>query len=83
MSQVRPVPPGACFIAFEGVEGCGKSTQIERLADHLTRSGRSILVTREPGGTLLGDALRELLLNPETTAIDGETELFILSDVLS
>lgn len=79
MSTPGSDPPGAGFIAFEGVEGCGKSTQIERLADHLIRQGRSILVTREPGGTPLGDALRGLLLSPASSGIDGETELFLLS----
>jgi dTMP kinase len=66
------------FIAFEGVEGCGKSTQIELLSQSLTEMNRDFIVTREPGGTTLGDGLRELLLSPASTGIDGMTELFIL-----
>jgi len=49
------------FITFEGGEGCGKSTQIERLANHLRTGGRTVHHTREPGGTRLGEAIRHLL----------------------
>jgi len=70
----RPAP----FVVFEGIEGSGKSTQIARLSDQLTRAGCPHLVSREPGGTRLGDALRELLLSPASTGIDGLTELYLL-----
>jgi dTMP kinase len=50
------------LITFEGIEGCGKTTQIELLSDHLSRRGYSVVKTREPGGTGFGEALRELLL---------------------
>jgi dTMP kinase len=50
------------LITFEGIEGCGKTTQIELLAEHLTGQGYSVVRTREPGGTPFGEALRELLL---------------------
>ncbi|MBM3316472.1 MAG: dTMP kinase [Candidatus Eisenbacteria bacterium] len=66
------------FLAFEGIEGCGKSTQIERLVAFLARRGRSSLVSREPGGTPLGEALRALLLDPAGRDLDGLTELFLL-----
>lgn len=66
------------FIAFEGTEGCGKSTQIERLAAHLASLGRAALVTREPGGTPLGEILRRVLLDPTGAGIDGWSELFLL-----
>ncbi len=66
------------FIALEGIEGCGKSTQIARLAEHLDRNGRAYRITREPGGTPFGDALRDLLLRPEGEPLDGLTELFLL-----
>jgi dTMP kinase len=66
------------LIVFEGIEGCGKSTQIERLCAHLARRGRRFLATREPGGTPLGDALREILLESEGEGLDGLTELFLL-----
>ena len=70
----RPAP----FIVFEGIEGCGKSTQIELLAGRLRSAGREPLLTREPGGTPLGEALRKLLLDWTGGEIDGLTELFLL-----
>ena len=51
------------FITFEGVDGAGKSTHLEWFADALRRRGFDVVVTREPGGTLLGEQLREILLN--------------------
>lgn len=51
------------FVSFEGVDGVGKTTQVERLRAYLEERGRVVLVTREPGGTLLGTALRQLLLH--------------------
>lgn len=51
------------FIAFEGGDGAGKSTQVERLAQALREAGREVVVTRQPGGTPLGGQLRELLLH--------------------
>jgi len=53
------------LLSFEGGEGCGKTTQIELLADVLHERGREVVVTREPGGTPLGLALRQILLNLE------------------
>ncbi|MEO6463884.1 MAG: dTMP kinase [Candidatus Eisenbacteria bacterium] len=52
------------FITFEGIEGSGKSTQLARLAEHLRGRGYDPLVTREPGGTTLGRAMRDALLAP-------------------
>ena len=63
------------FISFEGVDGAGKSTHIGWLADWLTSRGRRVVVTREPGGTALGESLRALLLNQPMTA---ETELLLM-----
>lgn len=57
------------LISFEGIEGCGKSTQLMLLADLLRRLGRAVVVTREPGGTRLGERLRELLLDPSCDPI--------------
>jgi dTMP kinase len=65
------------FITFEGGEGTGKSTQIERLRDRLAASGREVVVTREPGGTPLAEAVRRILLDPDQRP-DGLVELFLL-----
>ena len=51
------------FVTFEGLDGSGKSTQVELLRDHLAASGREAVATREPGGTPLGERIRGLLLN--------------------
>ena len=67
------------LITFEGGEGAGKSTQIERLAAALTTAGRKVVVSREPGGTVGAEAIRELLLNgpPERWLPLGETLLVL------
>jgi dTMP kinase len=57
------------FVTFEGIDGSGKSTQAEYLAGWLAEQGREVVATREPGGTVLGEGVRSLLLNgPEMTA---------------
>jgi dTMP kinase len=68
------------FITFEGVEGAGKTTQIERLAAKLRDRGRhDILVTREPGGSVLGRHLRQLVLHPPPgVTVENRTELLIM-----
>src|SRR4029453_8077856 len=66
------------FIAFEGSEGSGKSTQVRRLASHLERSGVPFLVTREPGGPPIGESIRELLqFAPHNAGMTPETELLL------
>ncbi len=55
------------FLVFEGPDGCGKSTQLAFLAEHLRAQGRDVVVTREPGGTELGEALRALVLTSTWT----------------
>ncbi|HEX8806737.1 MAG TPA: dTMP kinase [Candidatus Aquilonibacter sp.] len=52
------------FITVEGIEGCGKSTLVAALSERLRASGREIIVTREPGGTPVGDAIRRIFLQP-------------------
>lgn len=66
------------FIAFEGGEGAGKSTQARLLADDLQRQGRRCVLTREPGGTAGAEAIRKLLLNPpgEGWSLEAEALLF-------
>ncbi len=65
------------WITFEGTEGTGKSTQIERLARRLGDAGHTIVVTFEPGGTEVGRRLRELLLRPADEPMDPMTELLL------
>src|SRR6266496_6672138 len=66
------------FITFEGSEGCGKSTQVQRLAARLTRMGIPHLVAREPGGTPIGETIRELLqFAPQNVSMTPETELLL------
>lgn len=55
-----------CFLALEGIDGVGKTTQVTMLARRLRDEGRRVLVCREPGGTDIGEQIRELLLNPES-----------------
>lgn len=65
------------LITFEGVEGSGKSTQAKRLCDWLRARGIQCVLSREPGGTQIGEAVRAILLDPANTAMDGLTELFL------
>lgn len=66
------------FITLEGSEGCGKSTQVRRLAARLEKAGVPVLVTREPGGTEIGESIRELLqFAPESANMTAETELLL------
>lgn len=69
--------PRGRFITFEGTEGTGKTTQIERLANRLRQAGIEVVVTREPGGTELGRALRDLLLRPADEPMSALAELLL------
>ena len=70
--------PRLPFITFEGSEGCGKSTQVQRLAARLKRAGVLYLVTREPGGTPIGETIRELLqFAPHGGGMTPQTELLL------
>lgn len=68
------------FITFEGLDGSGKSTQLQHASKWLEQRGRSHRVTQEPGGTPLGDAIRGVFLNmkEEWTTVDGTVEAFLI-----
>jgi len=65
------------FITVEGIEGSGKSTQISLLAEQLKGAGRHVTLTREPGGTAIGDQVRKILLDPANKALDPTAELLL------
>ena len=67
----------APFISFEGIEGSGKTTQLDLLAERLTRSSFQVLQTREPGGCPIADQIRGILLHPDNAAMDSRTELLL------
>lgn len=76
-----PVPSatrtGGVFIAFEGVEGSGKSTQVKLLVDALTAEGHEVTVTREPGGSPTAERIRDVLLDPNSVSMDPRTEALL------
>ena len=65
------------FISFEGIEGCGKTTQVELFAKFLAERGVPHVVTREPGGTDLGKLIRKMLLDPAHSEMEPLTELLL------
>jgi dTMP kinase len=67
------------FIVFEGVEGAGKGTQIERAREFVASRGHDVLVTREPGGTDFGEHLRDMILDPKTGKLDPRAEALIFA----
>jgi dTMP kinase len=66
------------FITFEGLDGSGKSTQVEKLARVLRGLGSTIKVTREPGGTATGEKIRELILHSQTAGLSSMTEMALM-----
>jgi len=66
------------FITVEGIEGVGKTTNIDYIHQQLQAAGRDVVLTREPGGTPLGEAVRGLLLDPEYTGMDATCELQLM-----
>jgi dTMP kinase len=65
------------FITFEGVEGCGKSTQARLFAQRLSGIGAPVRALREPGGTQVGEAIRSILLDPANAGLDARAELLL------
>jgi dTMP kinase len=65
------------FITFEGIEGSGKTTQIKHVAEFLKRRGHDCIITREPGGTKIGEKIRSILLDPKSKDMDPLTELLL------
>ncbi len=66
------------FITFEGLDGCGKSTQLEKLAGVLRAESLQVLVTREPGGTPVGERIRAILLDSATSGLSPRAELALM-----
>ena len=66
------------FISIEGIEGAGKSTQLTFIENYLKQQGINVIVTREPGGTGLGEQIRELLLSPRDDGMAVDTELLLM-----
>ncbi len=73
-----PVVNRACFITLEGLEGAGKTSRLADLKTFLEGRGKAVLATREPGGTVLGERLRELLLAPDEGPMAPLTELLLM-----
>jgi dTMP kinase len=71
-------PQSGKFITFEGLDGCGKSTQLARLAEKLSQHGFSVVMTREPGGTDTGEKIRRLLLDTRTSGLAPMAELALM-----
>ena len=65
------------FITFEGIDGCGKTTQIEMLSKDLEKEGIPYVLIREPGGTMIGEKIRTILLDKANSGMDERTELLL------
>lgn len=65
------------FITFEGPDGSGKSTQLKLAADYLRTKGYRVTTTRDPGGTMIGDQIRQILLRPENSELVSQTEVLL------
>jgi dTMP kinase len=75
---ISDVPGRGKFITFEGLDGSGKSTQVEKLARSLRAHGLSVTITREPGGTTTGERIREVLLHSATSGLSPLTEMALM-----
>ena len=80
LSMPTQTKPAGKLVSFEGSEGSGKSTQIARLADHLRKIGREVVSTREPGGTEIGEQIRNIIVhNSKGDEMCPETELLLFT----
>ena len=77
--KLKRPPATGLFIAFEGVEGAGKGTQIGMAEEFLRSQGMDVLVTREPGGTRIGERIRDLLLDPAVGSLDARAEALLFA----
>ncbi|MGB6386767.1 MAG: dTMP kinase [Terriglobales bacterium] len=75
---ISDVPTRGKFITFEGLDGSGKSTQLEKLARSLRARGLAVTATREPGGTTTGEKIREVLLHTATSGLSSFTEMALM-----
>lgn len=75
--MAKRAEPGR-FITFEGLDGCGKSTQLEKLAGFLNQQGIEVITTREPGGTEIGERIRAVLLDSRTAGLDPHAEMALM-----
>jgi dTMP kinase len=67
------------FITLEGPDGCGKTVQSKRLAEHLRSQGTNVLMTREPGGTAIGDQIRQVIMSLDNRQMDPRTEFLLFT----
>ena len=65
------------FITFEGGEGAGKTTVLQEIKAQLEAAGEKVIATREPGGSIIAEKIREVILNPQHTEMDGRTEALL------
>ncbi len=67
------------FITFEGIDGCGKSTQVTKLVEKLNHEGNKCILVREPGGTVISEEIRDILLHRHLTALCDRTEALLMT----
>src|SRR5689334_6736921 len=74
--QNNSIFPGL-FVSFEGIDGCGKSTQVELLKKKLESQGEKVITVREPGGCDISESIRQILLNKHNSQMSNTTELLL------